>query len=424
MQRLVGLVCSVVCLCIHTVQGHPSGATATACVSMAPPHSGTSSEVTPPPFEVAASSSSYLPNNTLIVVLSAPCGTETFAGFLLEARRADAGLNRDEPLGTFENVPESHYVEFCGNGRQAVTHKNDHPKSQLTFQWTAPAQTVGHIVFVATFAKSKSSYWVKVYSEVVRDQANSSEPNPGGETYPTPSTCDISPTQPPAPQLTPDKGCGTTKYCFSDCQDSSCGFLVSWRNSTEHENGVEFEIAAPTGRSTNTWIAIGFSEDNKMGDDKVVECVSFRNDINVYTSYNTIDPRLDNVRNESPHPDDGVHQGNSSLVDGIMKCSFVVVTQDFSYFNLDEPFYLLFASGNTATFKNNKIVHKIEKGKFPVVSKDKIDFVGAYRKPLPGSGSSLVMAEFMGLHNYIPRNRYENNRFVCAKLCGLNCNFQ
>lgn len=54
----------------------------------------------------------------VLVVLSAPCGTETFGGFLLEARRADAGTNRDEPQGTFENVAESQYVEFCGDGRQ------------------------------------------------------------------------------------------------------------------------------------------------------------------------------------------------------------------------------------------------------------------------------------------------------------------
>lgn len=58
-----------------------------------------------------------------------------------------------------------------------------------------------------------------------------------------------------------DELCGTKKSCFQDCTDEGCKFIVTWEGALDY---VIFNIRAVLNESLNQWIAIAFSEDDKM----------------------------------------------------------------------------------------------------------------------------------------------------------------
>jgi len=63
--------------------------------------------------------------------------------------------------------------------------------------------------------------------------------------------------------------CGSTKGCFKRCKDDNveaqCYRYASWQQVGDV---VKFELSA----STKGWVALGFSEDNRLGDDDAVVC--------------------------------------------------------------------------------------------------------------------------------------------------------
>lgn len=63
--------------------------------------------------------------------------------------------------------------------------------------------------------------------------------------------------------------CGRTKGCFKRCKDdddeAQCYKYVSWKSLGDV---IEFELSA----ATEGWVALGFSSDNRLGDDDAVVC--------------------------------------------------------------------------------------------------------------------------------------------------------
>jgi len=62
-------------------------------------------------------------------------------------------------------------------------------------------------------------------------------------------------------RITLDDECGSSKSCFQDCNAGGCKFIVSWINDKDH---VTFNIRASLQNLDSQWIAIAFSEDDKM----------------------------------------------------------------------------------------------------------------------------------------------------------------
>lgn len=83
-------------------------------------------------------------------------------------------------------------------------------------------------------------------------------------------------------------GCGEVKGCFglqdSSCiKDGSCSSLVTY--TLKDRQRYEFELWAQNVQP-NTYVAMGFSEDNFMGDDSVTECSLVNGRVGVFMSYN------------------------------------------------------------------------------------------------------------------------------------------
>ena len=82
-------------------------------------------------------------------------------------------------------------------------------------------------------------------------------------------------------------GCGDTKGCFSlsgsACiKDGSCTALVTYAIKGQR---YEFELWAPNS-PPNSYVAVGFSDDQQMGDDSVTECSLLNGRVNAHMSYN------------------------------------------------------------------------------------------------------------------------------------------
>lgn len=91
-------------------------------------------------------------------------------------------------------------------------------------------------------------------------------------------------------------GCGETKTCFGF--PDNCVSTKSCRAITAVTvRGERYEFELKTAAEDNArYVAVGLSEDTKMGDDSVVECVRENGRIQPYASWTTPRPNLGNTR--------------------------------------------------------------------------------------------------------------------------------
>ncbi len=99
-------------------------------------------------------------------------------------------------------------------------------------------------------------------------------------------------------------GCDSVKGCLglpggSCVQDKSCSALVTFVQTNQR---IQFELWA-INSPADSFVAVGLSDDNKMGDDSVTECTVVNGRVNVYMSRNEgkSNIRLENVNSNSIH---------------------------------------------------------------------------------------------------------------------------
>lgn len=145
--------------------------------------------------------------------------------------------------------------------------------------------------------------------------------------------------QPPPPSgIDRDPDCGVSKGCQFSCSGDSCTYLLTWQVRGDL---VRFEMIEAM--SGNNYQAMGFSSDNKMGDDSVMACklnggsVSFELGYNTGNLYSPI----------SGLTGTGVSVIETSYASGVVRC---VIDRDINsthsqVFSLSRNWYLLRASG-------------------------------------------------------------------------------
>ncbi|EFX80429.1 hypothetical protein DAPPUDRAFT_304120 [Daphnia pulex] len=139
-------------------------------------------------------------------------------------------------------------------------------------------------------------------------------------------------------------GCDGTKGCLgypaSCIQQRSCSALVTFAQKGQRS---EFELWA-TKSTDNSFVAVGFSEDNKMGDDSVTECTMANGRVNVYMSQN--DASKTNIR--LPNPTEGLNVISTTFSDGNLYCKFERTSQFVlggKKLDASQKFFLLLARG-------------------------------------------------------------------------------
>ncbi|XP_014234702.1 putative ferric-chelate reductase 1 homolog [Trichogramma pretiosum] len=329
------------------VLGFGSGAPPTACDLMIPRHKNHLPQESPPPYQLLAARG----QGRVRLIIGSPDGSG-YRGFFVTARDIDTG----EYVGEFNNLPESQakHVECVQTDQRwgqktAVTHiEPKNTKHNLEFDWEAPEDYEGTIVFNSTIARTYDVFWVGIESPRISVSKRSID------IHSTPASITVArSTTPPYFSPTPVnkmpdeqdpfyENCGETKNCFGipdGCvEQQNCVAAVSVLVAGER---YIFEL-----RSTNNakYVAVGLSDDRKMGDDSVVECVDAGDRVNMHMSWND---GFTNTRMATPP--NTVDLISSSLVDGVISCKFsrnkLTQIQGRTFNLVEKPYFLLLARG-------------------------------------------------------------------------------
>ncbi|XP_012272303.1 putative ferric-chelate reductase 1 homolog [Orussus abietinus] len=338
---LAGLLCT-------EIDSLPTGAPQSACFSLAPIHPGSSEQRSPPPYQVLPAAG----QGRVRLILGSPQGL-AYEGFMILARDIETG----EYVGEFANLPDSAKALECVDGiKNAVTHVNKDKKQNLEFDWQAPPDYEGTIIFNSTFAQDYSTYWVGVESPRITVLKRSIDVQTTSPltTLRTTTSPFYNPTTTYQATNKEDQfynGCGTTKNCFgapSGCvEERNCKAVVSVL-----VRGERYLFELQVRERGSKYVAVGLSDDSKMGQDSVVECVNDDGRIGLYMSWNT---GKTNARH--PTPGGAVQLESSSAEDDVFSCKFwrekTTVVQGREYDLVNRPYHLLVAAGTQ--LKNNNV---------------------------------------------------------------------
>ncbi|KAM4640911.1 putative ferric-chelate reductase 1 isoform 1-T5 [Discoglossus pictus] len=330
--------------CFVSVSAYPSGQISMACDSMLPVHGNSVPQASAAPYTITASSYSFSPGDSIKVTVQSTSGSN-FKGILLEARAV--GGNRI--VGVFTITDSNTQGMPCSSGSNSgVSHTNSNTKTQITANWTAPSGA-GPVRFTATVLQSYDTFWFQVQSQtVVASQISNGT-------------------------------CGSEKFCLSnptDCSPDSASCL--FMSSVPSSDGYVFEMSG----ATSGYLAIGFSDDQLMGNDDIYICtMNSSNNIQVQRAYSTgkTTPTLRNTSTAGSLV--------ASFVNGVLKCSFItqssISTQARA--NAASSYYIFLANGPSQA--NGQILKHTTT---PLVTIQKVD-LSQFTATVAHSGSSSVI---------------------------------
>lgn len=399
---------------IKHISCYSSGAPPQTCNDLTPRHIGEKSQSSFPPYEILPA----MGQGKVHLVLGSRQGL-AYMGFLIVARDLTTG----ELVGEFANIPETaRFVECIPGVKNAVTHANQTKKQNLEFDWIAPPNYEGTIIFNTTFVQDYATYWVGVESPKVSVLKRSIDILTSS-TFPT----TLRTTTPP--YYTPKQddmlgnqgdpfyeGCSETKNCFglpSGClRRKNCEAAVA---VLVRGDRYLFEMQTRKGK----YVAVGLSENNKMDDDSVVECVNEGDDVRLYTSWNT--PDKSNERQRLQMGD--VQLERKSFKDGVISCQFwrdkVTMIKDRKFDLVNKPYYLLLAAGSEAE-ANGIGFHNLyydSTGEAKLLS-DVGSFTASSNILIHIHGSLMIVA-WMGTTSIaILLARYYKQTWVHSRMCG------
>lgn len=348
----IALVLSVLISPIITL---PNGAPVSVCNTMLPFHGGGIPPLTTTsPFRITPVASVVGSGQELQVEIESFPANVVFKGFMIQARNR---FPPNEVLGQFELTDESAVKLInCDGSANTATHTNTQTKKDLALEWIAPAGFKGEVVFNATIAQDYDKFWVGIESTPVKVvESGQSPPSVVGisTTRKPPTTTTVPPYVSPktASADTADpiyQGCGENKGCFGfpdGCVETrNCRAVVA-----TIVQGERYIFEMKSGYNRPAYVAVGLSNDAKMGDDSVIECVPEQGTVNAYTSWTFSGPYGVSRK--------GIAQNfirllEKSYVDGVIHCKVerdamtTVMGQKFDMIN--EKYHLLLATGSQA----------------------------------------------------------------------------
>ncbi|XP_075038628.1 putative ferric-chelate reductase 1 [Mixophyes fleayi] len=331
--------------CLVSVFGYPNGLISDSCDSMLPTHGGNTPQSSVAPYNITVSNTKFVPGDIITVTLQSNSVSTPFKGFLLEAR--SVGGNRI--TGTFATTDGKAQTLTCsGRANTAVSHISNNLKTSITASWTAP-QGEGPVRFRATVLSSYSTFWTGVESDII-------------------VALQISNTT-----------CGSQKFCFtnpSNCNpnDNNCQFMSAVPSSS----GYVFEMSG----STSGYVAIGFSDDQIMGNDDVYICTrSSSGNIIVQRAYTTgkVAPTITNTSTAG--------YIITNYTSGVLQCSFVTQSSisTVQRSSAISTYYVFLVSGPSVTDG------QIQKHTQTSISSSKVDLSSYMSSGIQSGRSPLVL---------------------------------
>lgn len=335
----------------HTI-GLPNGAPVSTCSTLLPVHSNILPEATQSLFQIVPQSNIIGQGQILRIEIPSSISLLAFKGFMIHARTPNGRI-----VGRFASSADG-LVKLidCGGGVQnTATHSNTAPKVDLGLDWQAPLDYLGDIIFNSTIAQDYDKFWVGETSEIVRVLEKDQVPViPNGiSTTRSPLQVNTTPrwVRPtPVSQTNDDKiydGCGDIKTCFGS--PDNCIATKSCQTFSAVIVRGEKYIIEMKSRKNAGYVALGLSDDDKMGRDSVVECISQSGSVKAFTSWTVV------ANGKFDAPRTGVSQSIIRLIEGRLENGMIycqverdaISTVNGVKFDLPKQgYYLLLASGS------------------------------------------------------------------------------
>lgn len=377
------------------------------------------------PFRITPVTSVVGSGQLLQVEIESFPSNVVFKGFMIQAR------NRYPPnqvLGEFMLTDEAAIKLInCGGQSSTATHTNTQTKRDLALEWRSPDDFKGEVVFNGTIAQDYDKFWVGIESTPVKVVESGPNPPPVvgiSTTRSPPSTTTVPPYVSPtsAQGVTSDpiyQGCGDTKGCFGfpeGCVDKqNCNAVVA-----TVVQGERYIFEMKSGYNRPAYIAVGLSNDAKMGDDSVIECVPEQGTINAYASWTFSGPY--GVTRQ------GIAQNFFRVLekrysDGVIYCRVerdavsTVKGQKFDLIN--EKYHLLLATGSSAD-STHVSYHDIGRhvSGTPLALADVASVKGSSKLLLRLHGAFMLTAWIGTASLGILLARYFRQTWVGSQLCG------
>nr|CAH7733932.1 unnamed protein product [Callosobruchus chinensis] len=336
----------LLCLAVVTrVVCSPDGAPTRACATMTPFHGGG----IPPqpglsPYSVVARRRGGKVHVSVGSALGVP-----ISGIMMQARTPSG-----EVLGSFEAVdPEHSHTINCVQRADTVTHNSPEEKDHIDVDWIPPRGYEGPVMFNATIAQAYDTFWVAQSSPVLQYTSTGQDDLLPDRPFRPPSlqTTTYTPFFNRGQQRTASTefdpfytGCSTTKLCFGfpeGCVASKgCTAAVA---VTVIGDRYDYELKVD--RNDAIWVAVGLSEDAKMGDDSVMSCVKTNRGVDAYMEWTYPGYKVERIRNAQHQ----IELLNSSVVNGAIYCRIrrnaVTVVNGKTFDQLRDTYHLLVAAG-------------------------------------------------------------------------------
>lgn len=281
-------LCLLLCLAQLTEVSwaYPDGAPSFVCDSMAPnvnSHSSNPQE-SECPYKLDIGQPFITAGESVTLKLDKKASsTPDFRGFLVEA----VDVNTNQIYGTFTVDAASSTVKkltCSGSGGVVVTHTNKNDKASVSLTWQAPLFTSGSktIQFYFTVVQVKNTYWVKkpagnqlVVQASTDSSAAAAEPANAGEPEGEPEGEAEGEAEAEGNKHESYDGCLTTKGCFGQGDDDcvtkgNCKLMATYQHLSDSK---QFKIRLHADNiNANNYVAMGISQDGKMGEDLVLFC--------------------------------------------------------------------------------------------------------------------------------------------------------
>ncbi|KAH9523442.1 hypothetical protein Btru_040028 [Bulinus truncatus] len=154
---------------------YPGGVPDLACVSMFPSGHTTDPQLSDPPYKIAVKKGVYSPGETIqIEILGVGA---SFSGLYVQPRQVGCHVNSTRTVGVFTSSSHQLQTRHCfGKIHSTLTHTSDEKKKHVSFYWTAPVTSLGHVVIRATIVKDFQHFWTDVESPPLIDLQDKDTP--------------------------------------------------------------------------------------------------------------------------------------------------------------------------------------------------------------------------------------------------------
>lgn len=240
-------------------------------------------------------------------------------------------------------------------------------------------------------------------------------------------------------------GCGKVKGCLfkpDDCTPFlNCEYFMSYAPFRDNNEGaVKIDLLAQSSRSGDQYVSVGFSDDQKMGNEPVTYCMYVETGAPRIGLGQNPGGHIRTVLSSSPQTQNQVRLLGSGLLNNHFWCTFLQkVAPTFSapdLRNLDSDYHILLAAGGAIAAENTIGIHPTgssTKG-FPYISGSKVNLNRAFfteiqtetrcvsvvtaKRLIKSHGILMLIGWWVYVAIAILWARYFHSLFPDGKLCG------